>query len=174
MKLTWFGDTALRVHIGGQIVVIDADAAGQGVDRTELCSGADAVLALDGPHAEADASTWRPRAARRLLDAGDDVRPVEFWSMGLGALLVAPDDDMPLLVLGGAVPKLGRWVEHAVVLMVGPDLATRAKALLEGAAPRLIALAGEEAEIDAAIDEIRDRLDGTGLLALERGLAVEA
>jgi hypothetical protein len=37
-----------------------------------------------------------------------------------------------------------------------------------------VALAGPEAEIDAAFERVRSRLDGTGLVALEPGLAVEA
>lgn len=173
MKLTWFGGTALRIHIGGQVVVVDADAAAVGVDGNELRSGADIMATLDGAHMQADGRTWKARPAQRLLDAGEETRPVEIWSIGDGALLVDPDEDMPLLVLGGAVPALGRWVERAVILLAGPGLTERAQALVDAAAPRLLALAGGEADIDATIGAIRDRLDGTGLVALEAGLAVE-
>ena len=173
MKLTWFGETALRIHIGGQVVVIDADAACDGVDRNELRSGADSLVALDGPLVPADGKTWKPRPSQRLLDAGDNTRPVVIWSIGERAVLVDPDEDMPLLVLGGAVPALGRWVERAVVVLAGPDLASRAGILVEAAAPRLIGLAGSEREASAAFDAVRDRLDGTGLVVLEPGMAVE-
>lgn len=173
MKLTWFGDTALRAHIGGEIIVIDADAAGQGVDRNELDSGADHVVALTGAHERTDGKSWKPRPVQRLLDAGEVTRAAAIWSLGDGALLIDPDEDMPLLVLGGPVPALGRWVERAVVLLVGVSLAQRAEELIGAALPRLIVLAGAETEIEQAIAAIRDRLDGTGLMALERGLAVE-
>jgi hypothetical protein len=174
MKLTWFGSSALRIYLGGEVVVIDADAAAEGVDRNELRSGADQVLELNGSHAATDGKDWKPRPAQRLLEAGDAVRPVAVWTLGERALLIDPDEDRPLLVLGGAVPELGRWVERAVVLLVGTGLAERAQVLVERGAPRLIALAAAEVEIDAAIAAIRDLLDGTGLVALEPGLAVEA
>ncbi len=173
MKLTWFGATALRVHIGGQVIVIDADAAPAGIDGAELVSGADMLLALDNAGRPADGRTWKPRPAQRLLDAGDSIRPADSWSLGPRAALIDPDEDMPLLVLGGEVPALGRWVERSVVLVAGPDLARRLADLLDATRPRLIALAGEEADVDVALRDNRDRLDGTGLVALEPGLAVE-
>ncbi|MBJ3784322.1 hypothetical protein [Devosia sediminis] len=173
MKLTWFGETALRIHLGGEVVVIDADRAAEGVDRNELQSGADHVLELGGAHAPADSRTWKPRPAQRLLEAGDAIRPVDVWSLGDRALLIDPDEDMPLLVLGGGVPEPGRWMERAVVLLVGPRLAEPAEALVASTAPKLIALAAPEADVEATLDAIRDRLDGTGLVALEPGLAVE-
>jgi Predicted Zn-dependent hydrolases of the beta-lactamase fold len=174
MKITWFGQSALRIHLGGQVVVIDAGQANAGVDQGELRSGADIVLALDDPQPKVDGSTWKPRPAQRLLEAGEQTRPVDMWSPGQRSVLIDPDEDMPLLVAGGPVPALGRWIERTVVLMVGSDLAERAQALLAGGAPRLLALAAEEREVDAAIGAIRDRLDGTGVVALEPGLAVEA
>jgi hypothetical protein len=174
MKITWFGQSALRIHLGGQVVVVDADQADAGVDQGELRSGADIVLALDDPQQKVDGSTWKPRPAQRILDVADETRPVDVWSPGEGAVLIDPDEDMALLVLGGPVPELGRWVERAVVVMVGPGLADRAVTLLERGAPRLLALAANEAELDAAITTIRDRLEGTGVIALERGLALEA
>lgn len=174
MKITWFGRSALRIHLGGQVVVIDAEEADADVDQGEIRSGADHVVGLGGPHPRVDGKTWKPRPAQRLLEAGEATRIVDIWSPGEEALLIDPDEDMPLLVLGGPVPELGRWVERAVVLMVGPGLAERAETLIDGAAPKLIALAASEDAVDAAIGAIRDRLDGTGLVALEPGLAVEA
>jgi hypothetical protein len=173
MKLTWFGRSALRIHLGGQVVVVDSDRAADGVDQNELQSGADRVVTLDGPHAGIDGTRWKARPAQRLLEAGDATRPVDFWSPGEGALLIDPDEDMPLLILGGPVPELGRWVERSVVLLVGQGLVERAERLVAAASPKLIALAAAEDEIDATIGAIRGQLDGTGLVALEPGLAVE-
>lgn len=173
MKLTWFGGSCLRANIGGQVLVIDPDDASADVERNELLSGADHVLTLEVSHRQADGATWKPRSAQRLLDAGEAVRAAEIWSLGADALLIDADDDMPLVVLGGAVPVLGRWVERAVVVLAGPELAERAAALVGAAAPRLIGLAGNEADIEAALAMVRDKLDGTGLVALEPGMAVE-
>lgn len=173
MKLTWFGETALRVHIGGRIVVIDADRAPGGVDGNELTSGADLIVRLDGEHSPADGVAWRPRPAQRLLDAEGRTRDVDLWSLGERAVLIDPDEDMPLLVVGGTVPELGRWAERAVVLLAGTALKEQALALVDASAPRLIGLAGSEGAVDVAIAAIRERLDGTGLVALEPGLAVE-
>lgn len=174
MKITWFGGATFRVQIGGQILVVDAQSAPDGIDRNELVSGADRVVGLGEPQMQADAAYWKRRPAERLLDTGDQVRPVELWSIGAGSLLIDGDDDMPLLLLGGSVPEAGRWMEKAVVVLVGSGMAERASALLEAAPPRLIALAGDEVEVSAAFDAVRESLDGTGLVALEPGLAVEA
>src|SRR5690606_34526235 len=173
MKLTWLGETALRIHIGGQVVVVDADTAPAGVDRTELLSGADLILALERPQQAVDGASWRPRPAQRLLDAGDTVRPADVWSVGERALLMDPDEDRPLLILGGGVPELGRWVERAVILVAGPNLAERSSQLVRQGGAHLIALAGSEEAIEATIGALRHRLDGIGLVALEPGLAVE-
>ena len=62
MKLTWFGGTALRVYIGGDIVVVDADAAPQGIDRGELLAGADKIAGPGHPPLPHTAvTTCRPR-----------------------------------------------------------------------------------------------------------------
>ncbi|MHA6299200.1 hypothetical protein [Devosia sp. CAU 1758] len=174
MKITWFGGTTFRIQIGGQILVIDAQSAPEGIDRNELVSGADHVVTLGDRHSEADAADWKRRPAERLLDEGDSQRPVQFWSVGRTGLLIDGDDDMPLLLLGSGNPALGRWAEKAVIILAGEQLAGRGTALLGGDRPRLMALAGSEAEIGAAIDAVRDLLDGTALLALEPGLAVES
>ncbi len=173
MKLTWFGNTAFRIHIGGQIVVVDAKAAPLGVDANELVSGVDHVVAFDGNAAITDLAGWKPRARERLLDMGDHVRPLQIWSAGEHALLFEPDEDMPLLVIGGPTPALGRWVEKAVVVLVGQALAERGMQVVEKGIPRLMALAGADAELDAAFAELPPKLDGASLVALEPGLAVE-
>lgn len=174
MKLTWFSGSTFRIQIGGQVVVLNAQDVPEGIDRSELVSGADRVVATGEGVATVDASLWRPRPAERLLDAGETLRPVEIWSVGASGLLIDGDDDRPLLLAAGDVPALGRWVDKAVVVLMGGGLADRAEGLLAAASPSLVALAGPEAEIDAAFERVRSRLDGTGLVALEPGLAVEA
>jgi hypothetical protein len=174
VKLTWFGDATFRIQIGGQVLVIEPEAAPDGIDRGELVSGADQVLAMRKGGKQVDLETWRPRPAQRLLEAGDALRPVQVWSVDDCGLLIDGDDDRPLLLSVGALPKPGRWADKAVVVLAGNELADRAERLLDAVAPTLVALAGREAEIDAALDRVRDRLDGTGLIALEPALAVEA
>lgn len=173
MKLTWFGNSTFRIHCGGQIVVVDADSAPLGVAASELVSGADHVVALDGTGDVADPATWKPRARMRLVDGGDEVRPARIWRAGDKCLLIEPDEDMPLLLVAGKVPELGRWVEKAVVVLLGQDLAARGEQLVERAIPGLIALAGADGELDAAFARLPPKLDGAGLIALEPGLAVE-
>lgn len=173
MKLTWFGNTAFRFHIGGQIVVVDVETAPPAVDRTELRSGADVEIVLAEEREHLDGNTWRPRLPERLLDAGETTRPAQTFSLGKGSLLVDADEDVPLILLTGDVPSLGRWAEKAVVLLAGPAVSKRALAVLDARPPRLLALAAGDAELDAAFAVLRDRLDGTGVVALEPGLAVE-
>lgn len=173
MKLTWFGNRTFRIHLGGQIVVVDADAAPENIDRRELVGGADRAGALEGAWPLADAQTWRPRARERLLDAGEKMRPVDFWSVGANSILLDADDDMPLVILAGPVPELGRWAERAVVVLAGAQMAERATTLISRTAPRLIAVAAAEYEVDRVFEALAGQLDGTGVLALEAGLAVE-
>jgi hypothetical protein len=170
MKITWFGSSAFRVQIGGQIVLVDGDQA-EGVDRAELRSGADFVV--DSRHGLPKAGPeWRPRPRPSLLEAGSELRPVEVWSAGDGAVLIDGDEERPLVIVSGDVPELGRWAGQAVIVVAGEDLAARASAVARTGA-RLIALAGSDTEVDAAFAGLRDGLDGTGLVALEQGLAIE-
>ncbi|MNL79955.1 hypothetical protein D3C87_2066770 [compost metagenome] len=62
-----------------------------------------------------------------------------------------------------------------MVALFGPGerLVALGEALLDDTPPRLLALAGDEAAVDSAISALRDRLDATGLVALEAGLALE-
>lgn len=173
MKLTWFGNTAFRIHIGGQIVVVDPSSAPDSVDASEIVSGADHVVALGSGGDAADLVAWRPRPRERLLDAADNPRSVQVFNGGQGAIVLDADEDMPLLVISDEVPALGRWVEKAVVVLVGTDIAARGEALVRGASPRLIAIAGGDSELDAAFERLPALLDGSGLIALEPGLAVE-
>lgn len=172
MKLTWFGNGSFRVHAGGAIVVVDGEAALEGVDRAELAGGADRVVGAGDSLPFVDGVSWKARKAGRLLDVGEEVRPVELFSLGEGTMLVDADGERPLLVLTGEMPGLGRWVERAVVVVAGADMARRAGDVA-AKGPRLLALAGDESEVEAAFAALREGLDGTGLMALEPGLAVE-
>lgn len=175
MKLTWFGGTALRVYVGGEIVVIDPDAAPAGVDRGELLGGVDRVVHLAGdPGVPAiDPADWRPKPAQRSIDPAP---PLEVLGIGPAAMLVAAAGEPPLVVLGsGTPPRFGRWADGAVVVLTsGRDsLVAEATVLLDVARPLLIALAADEQKLDTAIEELSEHLQGVGLVSLEPGLAVE-
>lgn len=177
MKLTWFGGTTIRMHIGGAILVVDPEGAPGGIDAAELVSGADLVIGGFGAElAVADGANWKPRKPARLLDEGESLPEVECWAMGSGAVVVDAEGEAPLVLVAGDVPVLGRWLESAVVVLFGDGvrLGAAGRALLERRVPRLVALAGDEAAVDIAIPALRDLLDGAGLVALEAGLALEA
>ncbi len=176
MKLTWFGGTTIRIHIGGAILVVDPTGAPAGIDAAELVSGAETVIAGFGTALPTiDSRDWKPRKPPRLLDESDILPTVDAWSAGAGAVLVDAIGEPPLLLVSGDIPPLGRWAETAVVALFGPGdrLAALGNAILDDTPPRLLALAGDEAAIDAAILALRDRLDETGLVSLEAGLALE-
>ena len=176
MKLTWFGGTTIRIHIGGAILVVDPAGAPNGIDAAELVSGADTVIAGFGAALPTiDISNWKPRKPPRLLDESDVPPTVDAWCAEAGAVLVDAVGEPPLLLVSGEIPPLGRWSETAVVALFGPAdrLVALGNAILGGTPPRLLALAGDEAAIDAAITALRDRLGETGLVSLEAGLALE-
>ena len=172
MKLTWFGDDTFRIHVAGAIVVVEGEGALPGVDRAELVSGADLVVAFAEAVSGAKGD-WKPRAPLRMLEVDEAMRQPEVVGLGQGALVVDADGEAPLVLVREEFAAAGRWLGQAVVVLMGLGLAERGGELLERAAPRLIALAGSESAVDAAFDALRDRLDGTGLIALECGLAVE-
>lgn len=171
MKLTWFGGEAFRVHAAGAIVVVAGEGALLRVDRAELVSGADIVVAFEA--VAAGAADWKPRAPLRMLEADEAMRLPQVVGLGEGVVAIDADGEAPLVLARGEFLAAGRWLGQAVVVLIGEGLAARGAALLERAAPRLLALAGSEVEVGAAFDALRDRLDGTGLIALDRGLAVE-
>lgn len=176
MKLTWFGGTTIRIHIGGAILVVNPAGAPDGIDAAELVSGADSVISGFGSELTAvDTATWKPRKPARLLDEGEVPPEVEAWSVGAGALLIDAVGEPPLLLVAGDIPALGRWAEGAVMTLFGDGetLAALGQAALDDRPPRLLALAGSEAAMDVAIPALRGSLDGTGLVALEAGLALE-
>lgn len=170
MKLTWFGGTTIRVHIGGRILVADPAGIG-GVVPEELVSGADATFALDGSLPEIDPVLWQPGRAGTMLD--EDVLG-EVTTHGLaGGALIAAVGEAPLLLLTQAVPKAGRWARDAVIVVFGDQADRLAAGALEAFGPRLIAIAGPDAVVERAFAALRDRLDGTALVALEAGMALE-
>ena len=174
MKLTWFGGTTLRVYLGGEIVVVDAERAPAGVDRGELLAGANRVVALAGDAAvrSIDPAAWRPTPVRPM----DEQPPAEVLSIGASALLIAAAGEPPLVILGSAEPpRFGRWVDGAVVVLTSgrESFVAEASVLLDVARPRLVALAADEQTLDLAIEELSEHLDGAGLVSLEPGLALE-
>jgi hypothetical protein len=168
MKLTWFGGTTLRIHIGGEILVCDADRAPAGVDRRELLSGADKAFAMEDSGPPIDAASWQPRRPTALVNEAQ--RPeVNVNAVAPSSMLVDAVGEPPLLLVSGKI-SAGRWGPDAVVVAFSGEVA---EAVLGGFAPRLIALAMPEREADAALARLRDRLDGTALVALEPGMALE-
>lgn len=173
MKLTWFGAATFRIHAGGAILVVEPGTAGAGIDRAELVSGADRVVDFGAGDVSGEAAAWKPRAPLRPLEADEQNRSPDIVALDGDTLVIDADGEVPLLVARGDVPSLGKWSDRAVFVLAGRGLAERVESLLERVSPRLIALAGEEAELDAAFSVARDRLDGTGMIALEMALAVE-
>jgi len=175
MKLTWFGGTTLRVYLGGEIVVVDGDMAPAGVDRAELLAGADRAVRLvgDATAPRIDPATWRPKPAGRAIDTPP---PLDVACLGPSALLIAAAGEPPLVILGSEEPpRFGRWADGAIIVLTSgrEGFVAEATVLLDVARPRLVALAVDEQTLDRAIDELSEHLDGTGLVSLEPGLAVE-
>ena len=178
MKLTWFGGTTIRVHIGGSILVADPAGAPGNVDRVELVAGADATFGLRAEGEAmplADPLDWQPRRPPALLDEDDEDQDVFLWRLAGGGVLIDAVGEPPLLLVTGAFGAAGRWARDAVVVILGggPGTAGIASNVLDALAPRLMALAASEAAIDATFAALRDRLNGTALVALEPGLALE-
>ena len=173
MKLTWFGGTAVRAYVGGEIVVVDPETAPAGVDRGELLAGADRVVAFGDVLPLVDPARWRPRPAGRAIDAAP---PLDVLRIGDGALLVAAAGEAPLVLLGpGELPRFGRWADGAVIVLLSAReaLVAEVTAMLDVARPRLVALAGDEQTLETAVAEIAEHLDGAGLVSMEPGLALE-
>ena len=179
MKLTWFAGTTVRIHIGGQILVADADGAPGFVDRRELLSGADrsfSFAAGDEGLPVIDPAKWRPRTPSKFLDDNPIDDTVRVQRIGAGAILIDAIGEPPLVLIGGTeAPRFGRWADNAVVTLFGDGEAMIAigTVLLDIARPKLIALAADEQAIDLAIDELREHLEGAALVSLEPALALE-
>lgn len=177
MKITWFSGTTLRVQIGGEIVVVDADRAASGLDRSELASGADRVLPFSGAGLPLfDLSQWKPRPPVRLLDRVETPQPVLFWRIQSNGLVIEAPDEAPLIIVDADHGQpWGRWADGAVIVLCGMAVVCglQGRAVLEAARPRLLALACNEIGLDAAFEVLRPHLDGSALQVLEPGLAVE-
>ncbi len=171
MKLTWFGGTTFRIHVGGQVLVVDADGAPERIDRTELLSGADRAFGLGDALPEAG-ERWAPRKVGALIDEAE-LPEVLLFRLNDAAVLIEAVGEAPLVIATGEVPEVGRWGREAVVIAAGRDLAGTARSVVNEIGPRLMALAGGEHAVDATIEAVRDLLDGTGLMAMEPALALE-
>ena len=170
MRIFWFGGTTVRVHIGGEMLVGDADGVLVGVDRAELVSGTNREFGLDGYGLPiVDPATWKPRRVGRAIDEkGPEL--VKVLSIGVGAVLIEAVGEPPLVLVSVDPTEAGRWSRDAVVVsFAGSD----ANAVLDAYAPKLLALAVDPETADEIIPGIEDRLDGTGLVVLEPGLALE-
>lgn len=172
MKLTWFGGTTLRLHVGGRVIVFDAEGAPDWVDRAELVSGADRVVRVDEAFPVVEARRWQPRKVAALIDEGG-MPEVLLHRLDQGAVLVEAVGERPLVIATGAVPEAGRWSGEAVVVVAGRQPEIVAVEALEAMAPRLLVVAAADAAVERVIAALRDRLDGTGLMALEPAMAVE-
>ena len=173
MKLTWFGGTTLRLHIGGRMLVVDAEGAPDWIDQTELLSGADRSFGLSDDLPQIDPQRFQPRKVGALIEMGEELPDVLVHRAGPKAVLVEAVGESPLLLVTGAAEGFGRWARDAVVVIAGRQIEATARTVMDEIGPRLIAIAGPDASVDAVIDALRDQLDGTGLMALEPGLALE-
>lgn len=171
MKLTWFGGTTFRIHVGGAVLVVDADGAPAGIDRAELLSGADRAFGLDDALPDAGPK-WTPRKVGALIDAAEFPKVLVF-RLGARAVLIEGVGEAPLVIATGDVAEAGRWGRDAVVIVAGRDLPQAATSVINEIGPRLIALAGGEHAVEETIAAVRELLDGAGLMALEPLLALE-
>lgn len=174
MKLTWFGERTLRIHIGGQMLVANSDAVLPGIERVELESGADRVFGFPDASAEMlDLTVWKPRRRGSMLDEPGGAG-VKVWYAD-DTVLVEAVGEPPLVLVTGAVPRMARWAQDAIVVLFGTGgvLLKAGNAVLDDFPPRLLMLAGEPGAVSHAFEGLRDRLDSTGLVALEKGMAVE-
>lgn len=170
MKLTWFGGSTIRIHIGGRILV--ADPAGiSGVDRGELTSGADVVFLIDEAGEAVDPALWQPRRVGAMIDA-DEVPEVLVHGIEGGALVAAAGEP-PLVLLKSAMGRAGRWARDAVVVVLGDDADALAGQVLDQVGPHLIAIAAPDAVIERAVAALRNKVGETLLVALEPGMALE-
>ncbi|MEO8756836.1 MAG: hypothetical protein ABI398_03645 [Devosia sp.] len=170
MKLTWFGGTALRINIGGKILVCDLHEASAEYDRTELASGADRSFRLDQILDRVDLQRWSPRTAIALIDETNEPAEVHVRMAAEGSVLIDGVGEPPLMIMQKPVRPGRRWSPSAVIVAFS---ATTAAMVLGPASPRMIALAAGPEEIDTAFLTLSMRLGSTALVALEQGMALE-
>lgn len=173
MKLTWFGGSTFRVHIGGWMIVVDPQGAPGSIDSTELVSGADKVLTLADDLPLVDARKWAPRKVGALIDAAAELPEVLVHRLAEAAVLIEAVGEPPLVIATAEVTEAGRWGREAVVVVAGKELPQTAMSVVNEIGPRLIAIAGGEQAIEETIEAVRELLDGTGLMAMEPALALE-
>lgn len=171
MKLTWFSGTTLRIQIGGRILVSDPDGAGPDIDREELLGAADLQFALADAGPSVDPALWEPHRPSAMIDAEE--MPEVLVHGIVGGALIASAEEAPLVLAEGKLEAAGRWSRDAVVVVFGDDALDLAEVALERLGPRLIAIAASEPVVDATFAALKDKLRGTGLLALEPGMALE-
>lgn len=172
MKLTWFGGTTIRIHIGGEIVVADPEGAPAGVDAGELVAGADRTFPLANPGAfsAVDATKWLPRRPRRPIE--EPAGGVVVHAIGWGGVLVDAVAEPPLVLLSATVPMLGRWSGDSVVVLFDGATAAAPDLLAEWR-PRALLLAATETQVEATFASVAAVAGATAILSMEPGLAVE-
>ncbi|SFZ81975.1 hypothetical protein SAMN02983003_0810 [Devosia enhydra] len=169
MKLTWFGGSTLRVHLGGRIVVVDEEDAPDGIDRAELLSGADFSVGFASQSLPGlDPRNWQPPRSAALLDDGQT--DIAIGRLAADALLVSAAGEPPLVLAHAELPEAGRWTREAVVVAFSVPAALSGLKLW---APRLIALAVAPKAAETAFSALAAEAGGTGLMLLEPGLALE-
>jgi hypothetical protein len=173
MKLTWFGGTTFRIHIGGQMIVVDREGAPERIDSAELVSGADQIVDLADAFLQIDPRKWSPRRVEALIDEGATMPGVVVHRLAATAVLIEAAGEPPLVIATGDVPEAGRWGREAVVVIAGRNLPRTAASVVNEIGPRLIAIAGGEHVIEDTIAAVRDLLEDTGLMAMEPALALE-
>lgn len=170
MKLTWFGGTALRIHIGGKMLVCAPQTAARDVNQAELTSGADTVLQINFGAGSADPVAWHPRRPVALIDETEapDVLVQDF---GLGAAVVDAVGEPPLAIYGRGLLFSGSWKTDAVVVAFNAFDAIHALADMH---PRILALAfDDDLSLEPALETLGKDAGRTSIFALERGQALE-
>lgn len=169
MKVTWFSGTALRVHIGGSILLFDSSAA-TGVNRLELESAADAIIQLSDPLEQLDFVAWTPPRAPSPLDEEVEVA-VEVFGVP-GGVLVSAAGEPPLIILNSQPQRAGRWSRDAIAVLLDEDAGTLFKAVLDALSPTMILIPEAFAQ---ALDfsALAAECSGTAVQVLESRLGVE-
>ncbi len=169
MKVTWFSQDAFRVQLGGKILVLYPDHA-VGVQRRDLLSGADMVVSGTEGLDRIDLVDWRPGRRSPTVE-GNDIGTVAAYTTDAGILLTASGEP-PLLLLREVPNRLGRWVNDAVVIPLGPDPQRAVEAILKSLSPALLLV--READATALdLEWVAKALDGTLFQVLDVGMGIE-
>lgn len=176
MKFTWFGEKTIRLQMAGRVIVVDPDKAPEQIDKAELISGADNVLAFADPLTnEIDLATWKLPSPRALIDQGGSA-DVEFQRVARAGMIAQSSEEGGLLLADARQQVAwGRWADGLVVILLGnaDACASAGLAMLEQSRPKMIALACGEDGLDDAIARLRPHVGRTPLQVLEPNLAVE-